>query len=248
MRNQLFEQSELSTGKMYGCKKTRKSNLNFMNILLVEDNQKLSDNIKTVLTGNNYIVDQAFDAESALTKAIDNSYDLIILDLALPDGDGIDICKKIRNNAITTAILMLTARINLESKVEGLDEGADDYLTKPFLMEELLARIRALTRRNSVNKQSEIVVQNLSINLTTKTVKKKNEEIQLSPIEMRILELLILKRGKTLSAMEMYESVWGSHDEDITFSDALKVHMSRLRKKIGEEIIKTIPGFGYIIE
>ena len=218
-----------------------------MNILLVEDNHKLSDNIKTVLKGNNYIVDQAFTAEEGLTKSVEHVYDLIILDLALPDGDGIDICRTMREQHITTSILMLTARMNLESKVEGLDGGADDYLTKPFLMEELLARIRALTRRSSVSKQTELSIQDLTINLSTKTVKKEEEKIQLSPIEMRILELLILKRGLTVSATEIYESVWGSHDEDIIFSDALKVHMSRLRKKIGESIIKTVPGFGYSI-
>jgi len=219
-----------------------------MNILLIEDNKKMGENIATVLKSENYIIDTVGTVINAQYAVADNAYDLIILDLALPDGDGIALCKELRDQGFTNPILMLTAKISLESKVEGLDSGADDYLTKPFLMEELLARIRALSRRFSSEKQSEIRIGDLTIDLSTKTIRRRTILIELSPIEMRIIECLLLSKGHIKTSTELYDSVWGGSEADIAFSETLKVHISRLRKKIGKEIIQTVPGFGYIIK
>lgn len=219
-----------------------------MQILLIEDNQKMAENIADVLRYEQFRVDIALLGKKALELADVNHYDLIILDLSLPDIDGQVVNKTLRENKINTPILMLTARIDLDSKVEGLNSGADDYLTKPFLMDELLARIRALVRRTSINKSNLIKIKNLEIDLSKKRLKKDSLIVSISPTEMNILELLIINQGVVQSASKIHESVWGSYDDDICFSDTLKVHIARLRKKIGSDIIKTIKGFGYIID
>lgn len=220
-----------------------------MNILIVEDNQKLAENIATVLKHENYVTEISLTGENGLYKASTNTYDLIILDLNLPDTDGIEICKKLRAKEITTPVLMLTARIDLDSKVTGLDSGADDYLCKPFLMDELLARLRALLRRNADDKSSTIQInKEVKLDITAKKVQKNGKDIALSPTEIRILEFLASNRNEAKKTMEIYESVWGSQNTDAMFSDALKVHIARLRKKLGADIIKTVSGFGYIIE
>ncbi len=219
-----------------------------MQILIIEDNKKLAENIADVLRHEHYQVTIAFTGQEGQELALTHPYDLILLDLALPDIDGQQICHVLRKEGVKTSLLMLTARIDLESKVEGLDGGADDYLTKPFLMDELLARIRALTRRTSINKSSCITVGELSIDLAKRIIKRKKQMLKLSPIEFSIVEFLLMKRGKPQTSIDIYESVWGSHNDDIVFSDTLKVHVARLRKKIGSEVIKTIPGQGYMIE
>ncbi len=216
-----------------------------MIILLIEDNQKLAQNITTILQSEGYHVDTALDISTAKEYTEEKSYDLVILDLGLPDGDGIELCQYFRNNKYTWPLLILTARMNLESKVEGLDSGADDYLTKPFLTEELLARVRALLRRDSAQKTSQVVMNDLKVDLRTKIVTKNNKVINISPIEMKLLETFLLKRGSVLTAAEIYEKVWGNSDSDLLFSDTLKVTIARLRKKIGHEVITTVPGFGY---
>ena len=219
-----------------------------MNILIVEDNKKLARNIATVLRKQKYNVDLAFVGGDGLEMAQINSYGLVILDLALPDIDGVEVCCTLREEESSVPILMLTARVDLHSKVNGLDSGADDYLTKPFLMDELLARVRALMRRASKCKKSSIKLGSVTIDLAGKTVKKDGGNIKLSPREMGLLEFLVFNKGKTKSASEIYESVWGSHDSDILFSDTLKVHVANLRKKLGKGILKTVTGFGYVIE
>jgi two-component system, OmpR family, response regulator len=220
-----------------------------MNILIIEDNQKMAENIATVLRHENYNADLAFTAEEGMYKASVNKYNLIILDLNLPDGDGIGICKELREKGVVTPILMLTARIDLESKVKGLDFGADDYLTKPFLMDELLARLRALLRRESNDKSTKISLnEDLAIDLVAKRVSVGGELVKLSPIEYRIVEYLVINRGKAKKAQEIYETVWGNEDQDALFSDSLKVHIARLRKKLGQSSIKTISSGGYMIE
>lgn len=220
-----------------------------MNILIIEDNQKMAENIATVLHHENYNADLAFTAEEGMYKASVNKYNLIILDLNLPDGDGIEICKELREKGVVTPILMLTARIDLESKVKGLDFGADDYLTKPFLMDELLARLRALLRRESNDKSTKISLnEELTIDLVAKRISVGGELVKLSPIEYRIVEYLVINRGKAKNVQEIYETVWGNEDQDALFSDSLKVHIARLRKKLGQSSIKTISSGGYMIE
>jgi two-component system OmpR family response regulator len=220
-----------------------------MNILIIEDNQKMAENIATVLRHENYNAEVALNAQEGKYKASINTYDAIILDLNLPDGDGIEICKELREKGVSYPILMLTARIDLESKVEGLDYGADDYLTKPFLMDELLARLRALFRRESTDKSTKISLpNNIKIDLAAKNITIKDKTVKLSPTEYRIIEYLVLNRGKAKETQEIYEAVWGNEDQDALFSDSLKVHITRLRKKLGHDAVKTVPTGGYMIE
>jgi two-component system OmpR family response regulator len=216
-----------------------------MIILLIEDHPKLAANVATVLRSEGYYVDWAATAETARGLVETKNYDLVILDLGLPDGDGIELCQYFRAQDFDWPLLVLTARINLESKVESLDSGADDYLTKPFLMDELLARVRALMRRSSTQKTTHITLGDLQIDLRTKVVTKAGQPIMLSPTELKLLEVLLFKRGSFLSATEMYEKVWGDFSGDKLFSDTLKVTVARLRKKIGHQVITTLPGQGY---
>jgi len=220
-----------------------------MNILLIEDNIKMAENIKTVLCHEGYNVTHHEMGQKGFSEACINNYNLIILDLTLPDIDGIEVCQKLRKNKCITPILMLTARIDIDSKVDGLDSGADDYLTKPFLMDELLARIRSLIRRDSKNKSSLIqLVGNISINLASKQVLKSNLEVKLSPIQYNILELLAVNQGKNMSQLEIYELVWGTDNSEVLISDTLKVHIATIRKKLGKNIIKTVRDQGYMID
>jgi DNA-binding response OmpR family regulator len=216
-----------------------------MIILLIEDNHKLAQNVSTILQSEGYQVDVAQSVDQALTLSEERSYDLTILDLGLPDGDGIELCRTFRDCGYTWPILMLTARINIESKVEGLDSGADDYLTKPFLSEELLARVRALFRRESSQKSNVIQVGDITYDTSKKTLTKSGQHLDLSPIELKLLELLMVKRGQVLTSAELYDKVWGDTSGELLFSDTLKVTIARLRKKIGYDIITTVPGHGY---
>lgn len=219
-----------------------------MQILLVEDNPKMSANLKTVLEHQLYQVEAVLTGQLAVELAEINHYDLVILDLALPDIDGLEVCRQLRQMGNLAPILMLTARIDLESKVMGLDLGADDYLCKPFLIDELLARLRALLRRTSKHKQTCWQLADLQIDLKSKQVKRANQLISLSPIEMKILEFLLINQGVVQPADKIYEAVWGSANDDILFSDTLKVHIARLRKKlVVQGLIQTIAGSGYLI-
>ncbi len=209
----------------------------------------MAENIATVLRHENYFIDIANDGETGLHKASTKNYNLVILDLNLPLLDGIEVCKKIREIGTKTPIIMLTARIDLDSRVEGLDSGADDYLTKPFMMEELTARIRALLRRESKVKNTKIELPGkITMDLAAKQISKKGIEVNLSPVEIRILEYLVTNRGHVKSPTEIYENAWGLYNEDVIFSDSLKVHIARIRKKLDPDIIKTVKGFGYVIE
>lgn len=219
-----------------------------MKILLIEDNIKLAENIATILNSENYLVECSNTGCSGLKKALSSHFDLIILDLALPDIDGIEVCKSLRSKGVNQPILMLTARINIESKVEGLDVGADDYLTKPFLMEELLARIRALLRRNLNQNQTKFIFNHVKVNLDLKKVWANEKEIKLSPIDFKIIEFLLKNKGKFQSVTDIYENVWGDNNSERFFSDTLKVHIATIRQKLGKELIRTVNGFGYIID
>jgi two-component system OmpR family response regulator len=219
-----------------------------MIILLIEDNEKLAANVAAILQSEGYQVEIAPTVTAALVHCEEKKYDLIILDLSLPDGDGIDLCAQLRSHHNTTPLLMLTARLNIESKVEGLDSGADDYLTKPFLTEELLARVRALLRRESINRSEYVSIGDVIADLRSKIVTKAGQSVELSPIELKLLEVLLIKRGQVQNAEQLYQSVWGDTDGALLFSDTLKVTVARLRKKIGAALITTVPGFGYVIE
>ena len=224
-----------------------------MRILIVEDEKKIADSIKKGLKQENYIVDVSYDGESGYDLASGEEYDVIILDLMLPQMDGLTICKKLREEKILTPILMLTAKGSIEDRVRGLNIGADDYLPKPFSFEELLARVKALGRRSKkIIKSSIITVSDLTLDRTTFAVKRGEVAINLSRKEFTLLEYLMKNSGKIVSKDELISNVW-EYESDI-LPNTVEVYIGYLRKKIDEPfknmkpLIRTIRGFGYRID
>lgn len=221
-----------------------------MHILVIEDDERIANNVKKLLESADYQTTISKNGEDGLYQALEETYDVIILDWMLPDQDGIEICKKIRLKKNTTPIIMLTAKSQLENKIEGLNVGADDYLTKPFDGQELLARIKALIRRQSGKSQSPIIkIQRLEINTNTTVVKLDGKEIQLAPKEFALLEYLAVNKGRVIDRMSLLHHVWG---EDIDeFSNTIDVHIRYLRQKIDDnrekKLIQTVKNRGYML-
>jgi two-component system, OmpR family, response regulator len=220
-----------------------------MRILLVEDEHKIATSIKKGLEQESYAVDLAFDGTVGLDFALSEEYDLIILDRMLPEIDGIEFCKQIRKNNIHTPVIMLTAKGQVQDKVEGLDAGADDYLVKPFAFEELLARIRALQRRPKNNLGQVLKIENLTLNPKTFEVKRDNKIIQLSSKEFSLLEFLLRHPNKILTKEQIINHVW-DYESDI-LPNTVEVYIGYLRNKIDkpfkQQLIHTVRGFGYKI-
>ena len=220
-----------------------------MRILVVEDEHKIANSIKKGLEQESYAVDVAYDGESGLDLANGEEYDLLVLDILLPGINGIEICRKLRDQKIHTPILMLTAKGQISDKVEGLDAGADDYLTKPFAFEELLARVRALIRRPHNSSGTVLVVEDLSLNTITFVVKRADREITLSSKEFALLEYLLRHPNQTLSKDQIIGHVW-NYDSDI-LPNTVEVYIGYLRTKIDKPfpksplLIHTMRGFGY---
>ncbi|MBI5122763.1 response regulator transcription factor, partial [Candidatus Roizmanbacteria bacterium] len=184
-----------------------------MHILIIEDDERIAGNIKKILESADFQTTIAANGEEGQYLAEEETYDVIILDWMLPDRDGIEICKKIRQKKNTTPVIMLTAKSQLENKIEGLNVGADDYLTKPFEGEELLARVRALIRRQSGKSQPPLIkIDRLEINTNTTAVKLNGNIISLAPKEYALLEYLAVNNGKVIDRMTLLHHVWG---EDI---------------------------------
>ncbi len=221
----------------------------FSKILVIEDERKISSFIKRGLIDSGYSVDVAFTGEEALEK-VEDGYNLILLDLMLPDMDGFDICAKIRKLKIQTPILMLTARNSIEDKIKGLDIGADDYLTKPFAIGELLSRIKALLRRSPSIIDGIISVGELTLNTKTYEVYRGNKQIELSQKEFSILEYLMVNEGVVLTRTMIEDHAWDYEFEG--FSNVVDVYIRMLRKKIDDgykdKIIKTVRGVGYKVK
>ena len=223
-----------------------------MKILLVEDNTQLNKALSTLLKRNSYLVDSAYDGEEALLFLKDYQYDVIVLDIMLPKIDGLEVLKRTRQNKIQTPILLLTAKSTIEDKITGLDLGADDYLPKPFVTEELLARIRALGRRKTVSYQEQqaITVGDLVIEEATFTIKCGDKSAILSNKEMQILLLLASREGKVVSLDFIAKSAWDI--EAYSTSENVWVFISYLRKKlesVGSKVkIKSIRYQGYYLE
>ena len=221
-----------------------------MRILIVEDEKSLADIVKKGLEEEGYAVDVAYNGEDGLFMAENEPSDIMILDIMLPIVDGMTILKNIRKAGVKTPVLMLTAKDAMDDKISGLDSGADDYLTKPFHFEELLARIRALLRRNSEVKTSFIEVGDLVIDLASHEVKRKKNQITLSAREYAILELLAMKKNKVLSRTYISEHIY-DYDFDLD-SNVIDVFVNRIRKKIDREyktkLIHTVRGSGYILK
>lgn len=219
-----------------------------MKILIIEDEIKLAKAIKRALELQNYTINLALDGEEGLDLVLNESYELIILDLMLPKIEGMEICRQVRDEKILTPILILSAKGELNDKVKGLDFGADDYMVKPFSLEELLARIRALTRRSIGTKSNEFKIKDLSLSIATFEVKKGKEKIELSAKEFAILEYLMRHKNKVITREQIVTSVW-NYDSEV-LPTTVEVHIKHLRDKIGDqkgEIIKTVRGFGYKI-
>lgn len=201
-----------------------------MKVLIIEDDHNLRLLIKNFLERYKYLTEEASDGKEGYQKIITNEYDCILLDLNLPNLDGIEVAKKTRSEGIHTPIIMLTARSQIYNKIEGFDTGADDYITKPFDMKELVARIGALIRRSSSNKNNVLEFAKQKLNVNNNTIETKtNGIVKLSNKEMGILEYLIRNEKKIVSAEELLEHVW---DREVDmFSDTVKTHIKTLRKK-----------------
>jgi DNA-binding response OmpR family regulator len=223
-----------------------------MKILLAEDDVRLGELTAHMLrkqTGG--VVDWVTTGSSAFDYATASSYDVVVLDWMMPEGDGRATCVKLRKIGYLGAILMLTAKDALQDRVEGLDAGADDYLVKPFEMDELLARLRALTRRNFVPLQDDIVrVGDLELHRTNQIVMQGGREVQLSPREFQILDLLLQNKGRTLSREIILDKVWGL-DADVNLK-AIDAIVKLIRKKLelsaSQELIRSVRGIGYKID
>ena len=220
-----------------------------MRLLVVEDEKKLNELITKKLKKEYYGVDSCFDGEEAVRYVEGTEYDAIILDIMLPKLDGFEVIKKIRAKKNKVPILLLTARDNIDDKVKGLDYGADDYLVKPFIFEELMARIRVLLRRNSGNADNVITIANLKVDLDAKTVFRDDLLIKLSGREYSILEYLIRNKGKILSRERIEDHIWNYDYEGGT--NVIDVYIRYLRKKIDDsytpKLIHTIRGLGYVL-
>lgn len=216
-----------------------------MRILIIEDEHKIANSIKRGFEQETWATDVAYDGEDGYDMASSEDYDVIVLDLMLPKMDGVEICKKLRAQNIHIPILMLTARGELTDKVDGLNSGADDYLVKPFAFEELLARVKALSRRPKETKTVELKVNNLTLNTNSFEVKKNGKTIDLSRKEFALLEYLMRNSGKVVSKENIIAHVW-DYESDI-LPNTVEVFVGYLRDKIGGDVIKTVRGFGYRI-
>ena len=220
-------------------------------VLLAEDDPKLGKLINYMLMQNRVQVEWIQNGADIFEYAMYSEYDILILDWMMPNVTGIEACRQLRENGYERAILMLTAKDSVEDRVTGLDAGADDYLVKPFEFDELLARIRALSRRSTQKIQQEIVeVGSFTLNRTTKVLMKKNQVIQLSPREFQLFDLLSQNLGVVVPREIILDRIWGS-ERDIT-SNNIDSYMKILRKKLndvdGSITIKTVRGIGYRLE
>jgi len=221
-----------------------------MRVLLVEDDRQLRTAIARGLREASFAVDQAATGTQALALALENEYDLIILDIMLPGKDGMSICRAIRKKGGQVPILMLTALDSVDQRIEGLDAGADDYLTKPFDFGELLARARALTRRKGEVLDTQLSVGDLVIDTARHLVRRNRREITLTGKEFAFLLHLARNAGRVVSRAELMSHVWD--DTKITYSNIIDVYASRLRRKIDEgekeALFSTLRGAGFLLE
>jgi two-component system, OmpR family, copper resistance phosphate regulon response regulator CusR len=220
-----------------------------MRVLLVEDDTRIAHFVAKGLREQAYAVDVAANGEGALYQAAINTYDLIVLDVMIPEPDGFAVCKELRRAGHRVPVLMLTARDSVEDRVEGLDCGADDYLTKPFEFRELLARLRALLRRPTALQSAILSVADLSVDTTSQTVSRGGAAIPMTAKEYALMEFLARNAGRVVSRAEIAEHVW--NEEFDPFTNLIEVYVNRLRRKIDTKGVKpllhTRRGAGYLL-
>ncbi len=224
-----------------------------MKILLIEDDPGLLAQLQNLLSEQRYLIDTAADGKCALDKIFAESYDLIILDIMLPEVDGLTILQEMRQAKIITPVLLLTAKGSVEDRVKGLDYGADDYLAKPFSIAELLARIRALLRRPGRECDTSLTVGNVSLNTVSRKVTKSGKDLDLTPKEFSLLEFLLYNKNQPVSRITLAEHVWGDDFDPFTMSNTIDVHIKNLRHKIDalesdKSLIKTVRGVGFMVQ
>lgn len=221
-----------------------------MRLLLAEDEKELSNALCAVLKHNNYSVDAVYNGQDALDYGLCENYDGIILDVMMPKMDGFTVLKKLRENGISTPIIILTAKSEIEDRIAGLDTGADDYLTKPFAMGELLARIRALTRRKSEFSPNILSFSNLKLNRETFELSVGDNSIRLGNKEFQMIEMMLSNPGRLISTEQFMERIWGYETE--AEINVVWVYISYLRKKLvsldAKVEIKAVRGVGYTLE
>jgi DNA-binding response OmpR family regulator len=217
-----------------------------MKILIVEDEENILSFLQRGFGEEGYVVDCASDGEDGEHKAILNKYDVIILDWMLPFKNGVQIIESIRKQNIQTPVILLTARDETADKIAGLRKGADDYLTKPFSFEELLARVDALHRRNISGGNDNICFKDICINLSSKIIEKDGIIVDISAKEYDLLLFLVKNKNCVVSSAMISEGVWS--DEEFVNSNVIQVMIYRLRKKLGKDVIKSSRGLGYKIE
>jgi two-component system OmpR family response regulator len=216
-----------------------------MRILVVEDDKNLNRQIKDALTDAGYAVDVAFDGEEGHYLGDTEPYDAVVLDIGLPQMDGLSVLEEWRRAGKTTPVLLLTARDRWSDKVQGIDAGADDYVAKPFHMEEVLARIRALVRRSAGHASNEITAGSVRLDIRSGKVTVDGQAIKLTSHELRLLSYLMHHKGKVVSRTELTEHLYDQDfDRD---SNTIEVFVGRLRKKLPDEVIQTVRGLGYQI-
>ncbi len=218
-----------------------------MRVLVVEDERKMASVLRRGLQEHGYAVDVAHDGEEALALAEADAYDLVVLDVMLPEIDGLTVCRRLRARHRNMPVLMLTARDTVDDRVAGLDSGADDYLVKPFAFRELLARVRALLRRDDLSKDPVLRAADLEVNTVTHEVHRAGRPVELTSKEYAVLEYFVRNPNHVLSRTQIAEHVW---DYDfVAMSNVVDVYMRYLRRKLGDEeeprLLRTIRGTGY---
>ncbi|WP_372809052.1 response regulator transcription factor [Pontiella sp.] len=218
-----------------------------MKILIIEDDRKIAAFVQKGLKEQGYVVDSCHDGIEGHALAANESYDVVLLDIMLPGRDGLSILRALREDKNTVPVILLTARSGIDERVEGLNMGADDYLPKPFYMEELIARIIAVSRRSSGEQLSVISCGPVSLNLITREVKRGDECLELTSREFNLLELLMRSAGRVYSRTQLLEHVWGYDFDPQT--NVVDVYIRRVRGKVdlpgGESLIETVRGVGY---
>jgi DNA-binding response OmpR family regulator len=216
-----------------------------MRVLLVEDDRRIAGDVARALEASGYVVETVKDGEEAWFRGDTEEYGAVILDLGLPKMDGLSVLKRWRASGRHMPVLILTARGSWAERVDGIDAGADDYLPKPFRMEELQSRLRAIVRRSSGQASSVVSVGDVTLDERQMKVTVRGVPIPLSPLEYRVVAYLLMRQGRVISQQELDENVYGPGEEH--GSNALEVLIGRVRRKMGVDLIQTRRGFGYIV-